>query len=224
MSARLQMFAPKAIQNVGSPERDCDMSMWDERYATSEYVFGKEPSRFLIAHEKWLKPGERALAVADGEGRNGVWMADKGLDVHAVDGSANALQQARALARERGVEATFEQVDLLAWDWPEAAYDVVAGIFIQFAGPEDREKVFSGMKRAVRPGGVILLHGYTPKQIEYGTGGPPFVENLYTAELLREAFSGFEILELDAYEAVINEGRGHAGKSALIDMVARRPA
>lgn len=200
------------------------MTMWDERYATSDYVFGREPSRFLVQHEKWLRPGDRALAVADGEGRNGVWMAEKGLSVHAVDGAANAIAKAQALAAERGVELEFEQVDLFDWDWPQAAYDLVAGIFIQFAGPGDREKMFEGMKSALKPGGVLLLHGYTPKQIEYGTGGPPFVENLYTPELLQTAFADFEIVELNAYEAVINEGRGHAGQSALIDLVARKPA
>ena len=197
--------------------------MWDERYATSEYVFGKAPSAFMVAHKKWLIPGQTALAVADGEGRNGVYMAEQGLKVHAVDGSPNAIAKARALAADRGVTMRHEQVDLLAWDWPEAQYDLVAGIFIQFAGPADREKMFEGMTKALRPGGIMLLHGYTPRQIEYKTGGPPFAQNMYTEQLLRSAFSGFDFLEIEDYEAVINEGRGHSGKSALIDMVARKP-
>ncbi|HEY8596476.1 MAG TPA: class I SAM-dependent methyltransferase [Devosiaceae bacterium] len=197
--------------------------MWDERYATSEYVFGKAPSAFIVAHKDWLKPGQTALAVADGEGRNGVYMAAQGLDVHAVDGSPNAIAKARALAAEHGVTMRHEQVDLLAWDWPEAEYDLVVGIFIQFTGPADRETMFEGMKKALKPGGIMLLHGYTPRQIEYKTGGPPFVENMYTGDLLRSAFSDFDILEIEEYEAVINEGRGHSGKSALVDMVARKP-
>ena len=103
------------------------------------------------------------------------------------------------------------------------AYDLVVGVFIQFVGPEGRAAQFSGMKQAVKPGGHILLHGYTPKQLEFGTGGPPFVEHLYTEEMLREAFSNFEIVELRAYECKIDEGEGHYGMSALIDLVARKP-
>ena len=114
-------------------------------------------------------------------------------------------------------------MDVLSYDWP-VQYDVVAGIFIQFVGPEDRQRLFEGMKRAVRPSGLMLLHAYTPKQIAYGTGGPPFAENMYTEELLRALFTGWEILECRAYEREVQEGRGHSGMSALIDFVARKPA
>jgi hypothetical protein len=95
-------------------------------------------------------------------------------------------------------------------------------VFIQFAGPALRDEIFSGMKRSVRPGGLILLHGYTPKQLEYRTGGPPNVEQLYTAELLRTAFDDCELLRLEAYEQDLDEGEGHKGRSAIVDLVARR--
>jgi len=99
----------------------------------------------------------------------------------------------------------------------------VAGIYIQFAEPDFRDEIFAGMKRALKPGGILLLHGYRPEQLEYGTGGPPCAENMYTVDLLRAAFSDMEILRLAAYDREVDEGRGHSGMSALIDLVARKP-
>jgi hypothetical protein len=99
---------------------------------------------------------------------------------------------------------------------------LVVAIFIQFAGPDDRARLFALMKDALKPGGILMLHGYRPKQIEYGTGGPPHAENMYTEELLREAFSDMDILHLESYDREIQEGEGHAGLSALIDLVARK--
>ena len=96
------------------------------------------------------------------------------------------------------------------------------GIFFQFVGPEGRKTIFDGMKASVRPGGLILIHGYTPKQVEYGTGGPGNPANMYTEALLAEEFAGWEILENHAYEHDIYEGKGHSGMSALIDFVARK--
>ncbi|MDP1619103.1 cyclopropane-fatty-acyl-phospholipid synthase family protein [Phenylobacterium sp.] len=198
------------------------MSFWDERYQGEAYLFGEAPNAFLSAQAHRLKPGMSALAVADGEGRNGVWLAEQGLDVLSVDSSPVAQAKAARLAAARGVTLRLEEVDLASWTWPEAQFDVVAAIFIQFAGPDLRDEIFAGMKRALKPGGLLLLEGYRPEQIAYGTGGPRAPENLYTEALLRAAFSNFEILELSAYDAVIEEGAGHSGQSALIDLVARR--
>lgn len=197
--------------------------MWNDRFATEDFVFGKAPSQFLRAQAGYLTPGLTALSVADGEGRNSVFMAERGLTVTAMEASPNAIAKARALAAERGVGLTHVEGDIFKWDWDAQRYDIVAGIFIQFMGPEARAGVFDGMKRAVTPGGLILLHGYTPEQLGHGTGGPRAVENLYTEEQLAADFSGWEILRLAAYEAELDEGRGHAGPSALIDLVARRP-
>jgi hypothetical protein len=96
-------------------------------------------------------------------------------------------------------------------------------IFIQFADPEFRARIFAGMQQATKPGGLILLQGYRPEQIAYGTGGPPIPENLYTETLLREAFAGWTIEHLASHDSVIEEGAGHSGLSALIDLVARKP-
>ena len=202
---------------------------WNARYqdAGDDYLFGTEPNHFLAHRTDLLRNGRTALCVADGEGRNSVWLAEQGLEVTAVEISPVALEKARRLAAGRRVGIDFLQADMLAPGWPPApmhgAFDWVIGIFIQFTGPEERARQFAAMKQLTCRGGRILLQGYTPKQIEYATGGPGVLENLYTPELLREAFAGWEIEELVDYEEDVIEGRGHAGRSALIGMVARKP-
>ena len=125
-----------------------------------------------------LPQGGRVLAVADGEGRNGVYLAQQGLDVTATDISAAGIAKARRLAQQRGVSLTLEQVDLAADDWPEAAFDAVVAIFVQFADPILRAKMFAGFARTLRPGGILPLEGYRPEQLEYGTGGPKVEDHL----------------------------------------------
>lgn len=197
--------------------------MWEERFATPDYVFGKDPAIFLTEYRDYLTPGASALSVADGEGRNSVYMAAQGMDVTALEFAPSAIAKARALAAERGVTVQFRQFDVLAQDF-EGEYDLVAGIFIQFVGPVERNKLFSHMKSVTKPGGVVMLHGYTPEQLNHGTGGPPFVANMYTCKTLRECFPGWEILTCREYEREVQEGRGHSGLSALIDFIARKPA
>lgn len=197
--------------------------MWDKRYDREDYVFGTEPNAFLACCAPLLNAGQSALAVADGEGRNGVWLAEQGLSVTAFDASAVGLDKARRLAARRGVAVDARLSTIEDWDWTADRFDVVAAIFIQFAPPPLRSLIFEGMKRTVKPGGLILLQGYRPEQIEYGTGGPPQRENLYTSDLLVAAFGDFEIATLREHDSEIHEGPGHAGISALIDLVARKP-
>jgi len=198
------------------------MSVWDERYAGDEYHFGVEPNDFLVSQRSLLKPGMSCLAVADGEGRNGVWLAEQGLDVLSVDASSVALEKAGKLAQMRDVTIRLEQADLANWAWGNNCFDVVAAIFIQFAQPGLREKIFAHIKRCLKPGGLLLLQGYTPRQLEYRTGGPSQAENLYTEALLRDAFADMDILHLREHDDTISEGAGHSGISALIDLVARK--
>jgi SAM-dependent methyltransferase len=211
---------PASMNTTLDNRRDC----WNARFATDGYLFGTEPNVFLREHAALLPKSGRVLAVADGEGRNGVWLARQGLDVLSIDFSPVALTKARALARERGVKLETAEADLGKWRWPKAAFTAVVAIFIQFAGPALRDRIFAGVKKALKPGGLLLLQGYRPKQLEYKTGGPPIAENLYTEELLRAAFADLEILALVSHDDEIHEGRGHAGMSALIDLVARKPA
>jgi cyclopropane fatty-acyl-phospholipid synthase-like methyltransferase len=198
------------------------VSVWNERYAGEDYHFGIEPNAFLVSQRALLKAGMRCLAVADGEGRNGVWLAEQGLDVLWVDNSHVAQAKAERLAQQRGVKMRFEQADLAQWAWGDGCFDVVAAIFIQFAPPGLREQMFAHIKRCLKPGGLLLLQGYTPRQHQYKTGGPSQVENLYTDALLRKEFADMEILQLREHDDIIREGSGHSGMSALIDMVARK--
>lgn len=197
---------------------------WEERFATEDYVFGTEPNAFLLSQRHRLAGHQDCLAVADGEGRNGVWLAKQGLRVTSVEASANALVKARRLAEREEVRIAFEQADLLEWPWPAQAYDVVAAIFIQFLAPVERARIFVAMRQALRPGGLLLLQGYTPRQLDYRTGGPPVVEQLYTADVLHGLLGELEVLEMREHDSIIHEGVGHSGMSALIDVVARRPA
>jgi len=201
-----------------------ELDRWDRRFSTDDYVFGTEPNAFLASQAHLLRPGMRALAVADGEGRNGVWLAGRGLDVLSIDGSAAAQDKARRLAAARGVAIETRLADLRAWDWEPEAFDLVAAIFIQFAPPDLRTAIFRGIVRTLRPGGLLLLQGYRPEQLAYGTGGPPHAENMYDEAMLRAAFAGLEILHLASHDDVIVEGRGHDGMSALVDLAARKPA
>ena len=144
---------------------------WEARYSAPDYIFGKEPNYFLAKCKPLLPASGRVLAVADGEGRNSVWLAEQGLDVHAIDFSPTAQDKARALARERGVNVIFELADVHNWAYPEAAYDVVCEIFTQFSTPAERALKWAGMRKALKPGGLLIIQGYTPKQLAYGTGG-----------------------------------------------------
>ncbi len=196
---------------------------WNARYAGEEFLFGEEPNAFLKAQAALLRPGMNALAIADGEGRNGLWLAEQGLDVVSTDISEIAQDKAARLARSRGVSLDLRLVDAGQWEWPPETFDVVVAIFIQFSAPPERERIFDGIRRTLKPGGLLLLQGYRPEQLEYGTGGPPHVENLYTAPMLRKAFAGFDILSLVEHDDEVQEGSAHSGMSALIDLVARKP-
>jgi cyclopropane fatty-acyl-phospholipid synthase-like methyltransferase len=199
------------------------MSIWDERYAGEDYHFGTEPNAFLASQHARLRPGMSCLAVADGEGRNGVWLAQQGLEVLSVDSSPVALEKAKKLAAQRGVNVRFELADLMQWEWGENRFDLVVAIFIQFAPPGMRERMFDSIRHCLKPGGLLLLQGYTPRQHQYRTGGPSQVENLYTEAMLRAAFADMEILQLREHDDFISEGTGHHGMSALIELVARKP-
>ncbi|MCB1367629.1 MAG: class I SAM-dependent methyltransferase [Rhodobacteraceae bacterium] len=196
--------------------------MWDERYSEPGFLFGTAPAQFLAEQAEYLQRGLTALAVADGEGRNSVYMAERGMRVTAMDASEVGLAKAKGLAAARSAPVNFVQADLRTWDWQPEAFDLVAAIFIQFADPGFRAEIFAGMTRTLKPGGILLLHGYTPEQVAFGTGGPPNPDYMYTTDMLTEAFGDMDILRLAAYEREVDEGRGHKGRSALIDLVARK--
>ena len=222
----------------GDPFAD-PRATWDARFARADYIFGTAPNAFLAQQGHRLAPGQRALCVADGEGRNSVWLAQQGLIVTAFDISPKGVEKARALAAQAGVQVNYHAAGIEDWDWQPAAFDVVVAIFVQFATPPQRARLFADMLATLKPGGLLLLQGYTPRQLEYRTGGPPRADHLYTPELLRAAFSaaterdytpvllsdafaGHEMLVLHEHDSVLAEGTQHAGMSALIDCVVRK--
>jgi SAM-dependent methyltransferase len=217
------LAAIHATRRGGIGEHVSEYARWESRFAVPEYAFGKEPNYFLAACKPLLPRSGRALAVADGEGRNGVWLAEQGLDVLSIDFSPSAQRKAKALAAERHVSVTFVEADVHAWDYPAAAFDVVVEIFTQFSPPRDRERKWAGMRRALKPGGLLIIQGYTPKQLAYGTGGPKQEENLYTRAMLEDGFKGFTDVRIVEEEREIWEGTSHGGMSAVIGLTARKP-
>ena len=198
------------------------LNTWNQRFAQAGYLFGQAPNHYLQQQLAHLRPG-RALAVADGEGRNGVWLAEQGLVVDAFDFSPVALDKARALAQTREVKVNWVCSDWQHFDWPPATWDNMVGIFIQFATPAERESLFAQMDASLKPGGTLVIQGYGLDQLRYNTGGPGRLEHLYDEALLRQAFAGYEVLDLRTYEADLTEGNGHHGRSALVGLTARKP-
>ena len=197
-----------------------ELERWESRYAAAEgLLFGEAPNAFLARQKPHLPPRGRALALADGDARNGVWLAEQGLDVVSVDFCPTAQAHGRAWAAKRGVAVTFELADVAGYVFPEAEYDVVAIVFAQFLAPADRARVFAGAGRALKPGGLLLIEGYGPKQLDYATGGPKKLENLYDRALLQDAFGHFARVEIAEYDAELQEGTAHVGPSALVDLV-----
>jgi cyclopropane fatty-acyl-phospholipid synthase-like methyltransferase len=198
-----------------------EQERWETRFRAPGYAFGKQPNAFLKAQAHLLPAVGTALSVADGEGRNGVWLAEQGLDVLAVDFSATALEKARGLAAERGVQLRTEVADLTTWRWPVEAFDVIAAIFI-FVDPAQRVGFFTSLKDALKPGGLLLLQGYRPEQVQYRSGGPSDPARMYTRSILEAGFAGLSHLDIAEHDSVIQEGTAHLGVSALIDLVARK--
>ena len=208
---------------MGAPNTFPDAAtLWNQRYAGSEFLFGTEPNAWLREHVSALPSGGRLLSVADGEGRNSVWLARQGFAVDAFDISERAVEKAREFAKREGVTINFAQASVDTFAWPEALYDGVVAIFVQFADPATRARMFERIVRSLKPGGVLILQGYTPRQLEFKTGGPSIRTHLYTRAMLESAFAGMAILEMRDHEKEIHEGTGHHGMSALIGVVARR--
>jgi len=195
---------------------------WNSRFAKEAFVFGTEPNEWLQRQASVWKAASQILCVADGEGRNSVWLAKQGLHVDAFDISDVGVAKARRLAKEAGVSVNFAVVGCNDFAWPKKSYDGIAAIFVQFADPALRAKMFENIVQSLKPGGSLILVGYTPKQLEYGTGGPSVLSHLYTPEMLSEAFSELDIQVLEEYEPDLIEGDGHKGRSAVVGLVGTR--
>ena len=196
--------------------------VWDERFRRQDFLFGEEPNQYLVSQVTSLVPG-RALLIADGEGRNSVWLAKQGFEVDAFDISSEAVAKARAFAEKAGVQINYHCCEYRDFDWPLGYYDSVVGIFFQFASPAMRADLFQRLSRCLKPGGTVLIQGYTPRQLIYKTGGPGKLDHLYEESTIKEGFSGYEWLDFRVYEDELHEGQGHSGPSALLGAVGRKP-
>lgn len=194
---------------------------WDERYAGGGFQFGEAPNLFLLSQAHRVRPGMRALAAGDGEGRNGVWLAQQGLATTSVDWSAVGLAKAAALAARRGVALETVAADLARWDWPVAAFDVIAWIFVHLP-PEDRALACAGALRALAPGGLLVLECFTPAQEGRRSGGPKDAALLWSRALVERHFAGLEVLELLEGTVALDEGPRHQGPAEVVRAVLRK--
>jgi SAM-dependent methyltransferase len=200
-------------------------AMWEERYARQGFAYGETANAFLRARRERLKPGMRALVPGDGEGRNGVWLAEQGLVVDTLDLSARGVAKARRLAAARGVAVNAICADAHAWRWPAAEYDLVALIYLHLVAAE-RKSLHAKAAAALKSGGLILLEAFRPEQLTRqaagGRGGPHARELLYTPEDLGADFAALEIIALEEADVDLAEGALHVGRGAVVRAIARR--
>ena len=202
-----------------SPTSAMARKMWDGQYGREIYVYGKEPNDFLRAHVSALPRGGEVLCLADGEGRNSVFLAEQGFTVTAVDISPAGVEKGRKLAAERGVDVTFVCADLAGYELGDARWDGIVSISCHLP-PPIRQPLFASIAAALRDGGVLLLEGYTPEQLRYGTGGPPLAEMMTSKETLLEELTGLDFSRLEELERDVVEGVNHSGLAAVVQAIA----
>ncbi|MBI5790050.1 MAG: class I SAM-dependent methyltransferase [Rhodocyclales bacterium] len=195
---------------------------WNQRYGKEEFAYGVEPNDFLVEHARQIKPGGRVLCLADGEGRNGVWLATQGHAVTSVDIAAEGMAKARRLAAEQGVALSTEVADLAGYDLGRETWDGIVSIFMHLPTRLRRE-VFARAVAALRPGGVVLFEAYAKGQLGRGTGGPPEIDLLVALADVEQEFPGCRILHAFCGLREVNEGRHHKGTGEVAQLVVQKP-
>ncbi|MGI9316665.1 MAG: SAM-dependent methyltransferase [bacterium] len=195
--------------------------MWDERYSTDEYVYGKNPNDFLVLASSRIPKG-RVLCLAEGEGRNAVFLARKGFEVVAVDSSSVGLEKAIRLADERGVSIQTIHADLADFEIDKECFSGIISIFAHT--PSDvRIDLHRKIVEGLAPGGVLVLEAFRPAQLNYTTGGPPSSELMMTLEDLKQELLGLNFAYGEEIEREIVEGNLHTGLCAVVQVVGVRP-
>ena len=192
--------------------------MWDERYSAKEYAYGKQPNDFLVESINKLPKG-KVLCLADGEGRNSVYLAEQGYQVTSVDASTAGMQKADQLAKERGVEIKTIVADLANFEIEIGAWDGVVSIFCHLP-PQLRQAVHKKVIAGLKPGGVLILEAYTPRQIELATGGPKQAEMTMTLENLKTELNGLNFSHAIEKNRNVIEGIYHTGCGAVVQLIA----
>jgi SAM-dependent methyltransferase len=193
------------------------LTEWDERYAAPGFVYGTAPNDFLVEMAPRLPPGA-VLCLGEGEGRNAVFLAGRGHRVVAVDRSRVGLAKARRLAAERGLAIETVVADLATFPIPADTFDVVTSIFCHLP-PAVRRPLYAAAARALRPGGALVLEAYTPRQLEYGTGGPSRRELLLTLADARRELAGLEFVVGREIDREVSEGPRHHGLGAVVQVL-----
>ncbi|MCS6853398.1 MAG: class I SAM-dependent methyltransferase [Elioraea sp.] len=193
---------------------------WQARYRDGPWLFGRDPSAWLAGLDPILPREGRALSLGEGEGRNAVWLARRGLSVTAVDFAPTALARAGALAAESCVRLTLIEADVTRWQPPAGAFDLVILIFLQLT-PDERVAAHRAARSALAPGGLLVLEAFAPGP--WRDCGPKTDDARYDPAVLEEDFRGLDILELMTGRAVLEEGAGHRGEASVVRLLARRP-
>ena len=194
--------------------------MWDSRYSEDGFAYGTEPNDFLKLVVDKIPEG-KILSLADGEGRNSVFLAQQGYEVFAVDASKVGLEKANKLAEERGVFIRTECVDLAGYKISENNYDGIVSIFCHLP-PRIRKDVHAQVVKGLKPGGVLVLEAYTPEQLNYKTGGPPVAEMMMTLEALSDELNGLEFIHAEEVVRDVVEGKYHTGPAAVVQIIATK--
>lgn len=194
---------------------------WDERYAEKEFAYGVKPNDFLVEMVERLPKG-RVLCLCEGEGRNAVYLAEQGYQVTAVDASSVGMAKAQRLAAQRGVDIETVVADLADYDIPADTFDAVVSIFCHVPKAL-RQKVHQQVLNGLKANGVLLLEAYFPKQLEFGTGGPPTAELMMDLQSLKIELQGLELLHAEEKVREVVEGKYHTGQGAVVQIIARKP-
>ncbi len=194
--------------------------MWDERYNSDEYAYGKDPNRFLAENYQSIPKGE-VLSLAEGEGRNAVFLAKQGYSVTAVDGSAVGLKKAEKLAKENGVEINLVHADLAEYEIGESCWDGVVSIFCPLPSAQ-RKSIHKKVVAGLKPGGVFFVEAYMPDQLKYGTGGGNSVDTMTSKESLIHDLEGLKFIWLAELERSVIEGSYHKGLGAVVQAIAQK--
>lgn len=195
-------------------------NMWDSRYDTEEFVYGREPNVFFARSLGPVKPG-KILLPGEGEGRNAVYAASLGWQVQAFDQSRIGAEKAKSLAREMGVEISYEVCDIQEFSIKEGTYDAVGLVYFHLPPPM-RKEAHMKLVSSLKPGGILILEAFHKTQLGRKSGGPPNLELLLSKEMIEEDFGGLEIVLLEETEVDLDEGLFHGGAAKVLRFLGRK--